>query len=105
MARSDQNFEGEKFEMQSQGAASVANSTINRYSAYVPSAASKQLLRPQITHACPAHPDEQIAYFCVTCNCPPICAECVIHGAHRGHDVQNIRKAHPQVLKQMEHLL
>ena len=97
LGRSD-GYEPEKFDIQSTGGASVANSA-NRYSAYVPSAANKMPLRPDVSHAYAEHPDEQIAYFCQTCLCPPICAECVIHGPHKNCDVQNIRKAHPQVLK------
>jgi hypothetical protein len=34
---------------------------------------------------CKIHPDEVVSYFCFTCQCPPVCAECVIHGEHHGH--------------------
>merc|ERR1712232_1359003 len=33
-------------------------------------------------------------YFCATCECACICAECIVHGAHRGHDVLRVGKAH-----------
>jgi len=54
---------------------------------------------------CPQHPDELVSYYCFSCHCPPICAECVIHGEHHGHEVQTIRRAHPQLLQEFETLL
>ena len=44
---------------------------------------------------CPNHSEEFVSYFCFTCQCHPICAECVIHGEHQGHQVQTIRRAIP----------
>ena len=35
-------------------------------------------------------------------NC--ICAECVVHGIHRDHDVLNIKKAYPLICKKLEDL-
>ena len=38
---------------------------------------------------CPEHPEEQVQYFCLTCETRPVCAECVFRGAgaerHHGH--------------------
>lgn len=42
---------------------------------------------------CPKHPEEPLQYFCLTCQTACICAECVIHGEHRGHEVLNVREA------------
>lgn len=60
-------------------------------------------LRPE-RDPCRDHPDEEVNYFCFDCYCPPICSECVIHGAHRGHNVQTIKKAYPQVMARVEEL-
>mmetsp|Transcript_29456 Transcript_29456/g.44635 ORF Transcript_29456/g.44635 Transcript_29456/m.44635 type:complete len:106 (-) Transcript_29456:1190-1507(-) len=54
---------------------------------------------------CPHHPDEFVSYFCFSCQCPPICAECVIHGAHQGHQVQTIRRALPEISENVEQLI
>merc|ERR1712194_255243 len=32
--------------------------------------------------------------FCLQCECECICAECAVHGDHRGHDVLNVRHAY-----------
>lgn len=42
---------------------------------------------------CPSHPEEPLQYFCLECQTECICAECVIHGEHRGHEVLNVREA------------
>merc|ERR1712217_524139 len=42
---------------------------------------------------CPAHPEEPLQYFCLRCQTECICAECVLNGSHRGHDVLNVREA------------
>jgi len=42
---------------------------------------------------CPMHPDEPLQFFCLRCETGCICAECALHGDHRGHDVINIRDA------------
>ena len=60
-------------------------------------------LRPE-RDPCRDHPDEEVSYYCFDCSCPPICSECVIHGAHRGHNVQTIKKAYPQVMARVEEL-
>jgi len=42
---------------------------------------------------CRIHPEEPLQYFCLQCQTECICAECVIHGEHRGHEVLNVREA------------
>lgn len=42
---------------------------------------------------CPAHPEEPLQYFCLKCQCDCVCAECVLNGTHRGHEVLNVREA------------
>ncbi|CAE7457348.1 ribBA [Symbiodinium natans] len=51
-------------------------------------------------YRCPEHPEEPATYFCATCECPCICAECVIqkNGRHRDHEVLRVGRAH-EVLK------
>eukprot|EP00971_Amphidinium_carterae_P282362 5605691-Amphidinium_carterae.1 len=43
---------------------------------------------------CLEHPDEPATYFCTTCECPCICAECVVHGRHRECEVVKATRAH-----------
>merc|ERR1712232_1060261 len=47
-----------------------------------------------LASSCPEHPEEPATYFCATCECACICAECIVHGVHRGHDVLRVGKAH-----------
>lgn len=54
---------------------------------------------------CVNHPDEFVSYFCFSCHTHPICAECIIHGEHQGHDVQTIRKAMPEIQEHFESLV
>ena len=51
---------------------------------------------------CREHPEEEVSYFCFDCNVPPVCPECVIHGEHRGHNVQLLKKAAPLIVKTIE---
>jgi hypothetical protein len=44
---------------------------------------------------CKDHAEEEVSYFCMTCETACVCTECVVHGPHKTHDVQNIRKAFP----------
>ena len=53
---------------------------------------------------CREHPDEQLGYFCFDCESECICAECVIHGQHRGHEVMQIKKAYPIVRDKVEEI-
>ena len=50
------------------------------------------------------HPDEFVNYYCFQCQCSNICAEWVIHGTHKGHDVQTIKKAYPLICSKLEDL-
>lgn len=43
---------------------------------------------------CPEHPGEIPLYFCATCECQCVCAECVVHGRHQGHEVMKVSRAH-----------
>lgn len=43
---------------------------------------------------CPLHPEDCLQFFCLDCECECICAECAVHGEHRGHDVLNVRHAY-----------
>jgi len=47
-----------------------------------------------ICATCPEHPDEIPLYFCATCECQCVCAECVVHGRHQGHEVMKVNRAH-----------
>eukprot|EP00927_Polykrikos_kofoidii_P045577 TRINITY_DN39613_c0_g1_i2.p2 TRINITY_DN39613_c0_g1~~TRINITY_DN39613_c0_g1_i2.p2 ORF type:complete len:245 (-),score=46.39 TRINITY_DN39613_c0_g1_i2:62-796(-) len=42
---------------------------------------------------CPSHPQDPLQFFCLRCETSCICAECALHGDHRGHDVLNVREA------------
>lgn len=50
----------------------------------------------QPMYPCNDHPEEQLTYYCFTCN-RPICPECAIHGQHKEHQVQTTRKAIKQI--------
>jgi len=43
---------------------------------------------------CLDHPDEIPSYFCATCECACVCADCVVAGKHQGHEVMKVNKAH-----------
>ena len=47
-------------------------------------------------YPCPDHSEEELTYFCFSCN-NPICPECAIHGLHKDHEVQTTRKAIKQI--------
>lgn len=53
---------------------------------------------------CREHPEEEVSYFCFDCESSCVCAECVIHGVHKTHEVQNIKRAYPQVKAKVEDL-
>uniref|UniRef100_A0A0G4I0T8 B box-type domain-containing protein n=1 Tax=Chromera velia CCMP2878 TaxID=1169474 RepID=A0A0G4I0T8_9ALVE len=61
--------------------------------------------RPAAAIACREHPDERVQYFCHTCETPAVCAECVIHGVHKEHDVQQLRRAYPVIKSKVEDFL
>jgi hypothetical protein len=50
----------------------------------------------QLQYPCPDHAEEELTYFCFSCN-NPICPECAIHGLHKDHEVQTTRKAIKQI--------
>ena len=54
---------------------------------------------------CNTHRQEEIKYFCFDCLDPPICAEDVIHGKHKTHNVQNIRNAINPVVTNLQESL
>eukprot|EP01017_Pseudomicrothorax_dubius_P003127 TRINITY_DN1036_c0_g2_i3.p1 TRINITY_DN1036_c0_g2~~TRINITY_DN1036_c0_g2_i3.p1 ORF type:complete len:361 (+),score=93.72 TRINITY_DN1036_c0_g2_i3:539-1621(+) len=54
---------------------------------------------------CSEHCEEEISYFCFECMCNCICPECIIHGSHRNHEVQTIKKAYPIIKGKTEDLL
>eukprot|EP00698_Gefionella_okellyi_P024981 TRINITY_DN899_c0_g1_i2.p1 TRINITY_DN899_c0_g1~~TRINITY_DN899_c0_g1_i2.p1 ORF type:complete len:343 (-),score=49.44 TRINITY_DN899_c0_g1_i2:27-1055(-) len=60
-------------------------------------------LRPPVM--CKSHTDELASYFCMTCESVCICTECVVHGPHRTHDVQNVKRAFPAIRDKSESLL
>merc|ERR1719163_2451897 len=43
---------------------------------------------------CAEHPSEPPSYFCATCECACICADCVVAGRHQGHEVMKVNRAH-----------
>lgn len=55
--------------------------------------------------ACREHPDEPVQYFCLDCEQPCVCAECVVHGMHKDHQVLNLKKAYPVVRAKVEEFL
>lgn len=67
---------------------------------------SGQKLRPlnRTFHACPYHPEEPLNYFCIEFQSECICAECCLHGKHRGHEVQCVLEAVSATDKNVEEL-
>lgn len=53
---------------------------------------------------CGIHSDETLSYFCFDCESQCICAECVIHGEHLGHEVMQIKKAYPIIKDKVEEM-
>jgi len=47
---------------------------------------------------------EPISYLCLDCMTKCICSECIVHGAHRNHDVLNIKKAYPLIYGKIQDL-
>ena len=47
---------------------------------------------------------EAISYLCLDCMTKCICSECIVHGAHRNHDVLNIKKAYPLIYGKIQDL-
>jgi hypothetical protein len=47
---------------------------------------------------------EPLTYLCLDCLSKCVCAECVVHGIHKNHEVMNIKKAYPLVYGKSEEL-
>lgn len=54
---------------------------------------------------CKDHPDELPNYFCFDCESECICAECAIHGLHKGHEVMRVKTAFPIIKGKVEDML
>ena len=52
---------------------------------------------------CQTH-GEPITYLCLDCMSKCICAECVVHGIHRNHEVLNIKKAYPLIYSKTQEI-
>ena len=48
--------------------------------------------------------NEPISYLCLDCMSKCICSECIVHGAHKNHEVLNIKKAYPLILSKVQDL-
>ncbi|EAR90990.2 B-box zinc finger protein (macronuclear) [Tetrahymena thermophila SB210] len=59
-------------------------------------------IQQQIKRFCQEHAEEEILYYCFQCQSRCICPECVIHGAHKNHEVKTIKKAYPIVKQKVE---
>lgn len=44
-------------------------------------------------YGCRQHPEEPLLYICLRCQSDCVCAECALHGEHRGHKLLRIREA------------
>eukprot|EP01086_Lenisia_limosa_P007886 TRINITY_DN282_c0_g1_i14.p1 TRINITY_DN282_c0_g1~~TRINITY_DN282_c0_g1_i14.p1 ORF type:complete len:389 (-),score=34.75 TRINITY_DN282_c0_g1_i14:28-1152(-) len=57
-----------------------------------------------VSYTCPFHPEETASYFCLECESHPVCAECIIHGAHQGHEALSLKKSLPIVQDRLKQL-
>ena len=55
------------------------------------------------SNICKEH-GESITYLCLDCMSKCICAECVVHGIHRNHEVLNIKKAYPLIYNKTQEI-
>jgi len=62
-----------------------------------------ELSHNNIKQLCKEH-SEPLTYLCLDCMSNCVCAECVVHGIHKNHEVLNIRKAYPLIYKKLEDL-
>ena len=62
-----------------------------------------ELSQNNIKQMCKEHL-EPLTYLCLDCMSNCICAECVVHGIHKNHEVLNIKKAYPLIFKKLEDL-
>ena len=65
---------------------------------------NSNLFVPIQNEVCVEH-GEPITYLCFDCLSKCICAECVVHGVHKNHEVMNIKKAYPLIYEKTEDLL
>ena len=77
------------------------NNNINIFSKYDISDIKNNLKNK--TNICNDH-GEPITYLCLDCMSKCICAECVVHGMHRNHDVLNIKKAYPLIYNKTQEI-
>ena len=59
-----------------------------------------ELSQNNIKQLCKEH-SEPLTYLCLDCLSNCICAECVVHGIHKNHEVLNIKKAYPLIFKKL----
>lgn len=74
----------------------------------LPSTLQKLMALNQLSrtfYACPEHPQEPLNYFCLQCQSECICAECCLHGRHRGHEVQSVSEAGRGIASEVDDLL
>jgi hypothetical protein len=57
-----------------------------------------------IRKSCRLHVEEEVSYYCLTCEVECICSECVIHGEHKNHEVKTVRKSLPLVKEKLDRL-
>ena len=72
------------------------NSNVN-YSNYGPGVNQNS----QKKEYCKEH-NEEVTYFCFECMNKCLCAECVVHGVHKNHDVMSIKKAYPVIIEKVK---
>ena len=65
---------------------------------------NSNLFIPIHREVCSEH-GEPITYLCFDCLSKCICAECVVHGVHKNHEVINIKKAYPLISEKTEEIL
>ena len=65
---------------------------------------NSNLFVPIQSEVCVEH-GEPITYLCFDCLSKCICAECVVHGVHKNHEVINVKKAYPLIYEKTEDLL
>ncbi len=53
-------------------------------------------------HTCREHPRGELSYFCEDCCSGPLCSDCVVHGIHKTHRVQNIESAYSLARQRLE---
>ena len=62
-----------------------------------------ELSQNNIKQMCKEHL-EPLTYLCLDCMSNCICAECVVHGIHKNHEVLNIKKAYPLIYNKTQEI-